>query len=85
MSHITSRIRAMAARGTRGGLLAGGHLGADEVHHLCELLETHFAEHDRALIRMRELTESLMDEAHDDDLAELHGLVLTLMGEKHGN
>lgn len=82
--HRDVKIRALVARGNRGGLLAGQHLGADEVHHLCELLELHFRDRDRVLIRMREVVEDLIDGSYDDGLQELHGLVLTLMGEPHG-
>lgn len=35
---LRARIKALVARGLRGGLTAGHHLGSDEVHHLCELV-----------------------------------------------
>lgn len=76
------KIRSLVARGLRGGLRAGQHLGSDEVHHLCELLDLEYKANDALLIELREHIENAMNEDNKEDYLTLaHGIVLTLTGE----
>lgn len=74
----TKEIRALVARGTRGGLRAGQHLGSDEVHHLCELLEMEFEREDMLLRVLRTRIEEAMDGSFDEDFSEMHECVVEL-------
>lgn len=79
MSNL-KEIRALVKRGIRGGLLAGQHLGADEVHHLCERLETYFKKQDKLLTAIKTNVDTLMqDGCGDQEMLELHADLVTLM------
>lgn len=79
MSNL-KEIRALVKRGIRGGLLAGQHLGADEVHHLCERLSKHFEEQSKILQSCKNHVEVIMNEGMDEqEVLELHAELTTLL------
>lgn len=73
-----TEIKALVARGLRGGLTAGQWMGSDEVHKLCELVQLELARDDKLVARALQLTEELADTADSNIRAELYGVLLTL-------
>lgn len=72
-------INALIHRGLRGGLLAGHHLGSDEVHHLCERLDAQAINRKMALEALKVTIEECINGEPIEELAVAHGLLVSLL------